>query len=220
MDYAGNYHAEAVRDPTVGAQADVYRTTRRSYDDGTQNNSADVGKLSDVERARFKELGSGLREIVEPEVWANAGQKERESMLFESHNYIIDQLQLPDGLSLHFNDDWTAASGDYGEYDAEARDVVVGTWLIHEAHPSEAIATMVHEAYHDYQERVIDGTLEHPYDYGKRSEWTLASENYPDISDLSNAEDFDEYANNPLEIDASAIEAPTIVGYMKGDIHV
>lgn len=160
--------------------------------------------LSEHEAARLEALGRGVADLVQPLAWADSTPIERAEMLQGAHDYAARGLGIESPQLLSYAEDFSP-NRDFGTFNPETRQVVLGSWLLDRSDPSAAVETVAHETYHDFQQRVVDGELPHE----REEAWRSGSEAY------GNFDDFDDYMANPLERDAYAVEAPFMHGYRR-----
>ena len=153
----------------------------------------------------LNELGQNLRSDVDPNAWANAGQAERASMLANANDTIREAYGLPPG-EVHYSSD--LPDGVTGEYNPDTGRVTLNSSLFNESNAEEAIQTLAHENFHDYQQRAIDGDVTEPYAESRREAWSSGQADY-------DSEDYTAYMANPLEADAFAAEKAVFSGYRR-----
>lgn len=154
----------------------------------------------------LKGLGEDLNKIVNPVDWENADINSRLKMLDNAHNRIREEYELPQhDVSYPADID----SDIYGLYDLATGDIMVNSRVLKMADPSEAIKTLAHENFHDYQQQVMDRHLADPYAQSRVDDWIKGAVDY-------DPDDFTAYMQNPLEADAYAVEEEVYNGYRGG----
>ena len=155
-------------------------------------------------REDLNQLGQDLKSDVDPDAWAKADQDDRAAMLSDANDRIRETYGLPPG-DVNYAD---LGPRDLGQFDPNTGDITLHTSLLDDPSPDEAINTLSHENYHDYQQHAIDGNAIDPYGGSRAEEWRAGQENY-------DPEDQVAYMNNIMEIDAFAVERPIIDGYRR-----
>jgi len=156
-------------------------------------------------RDDLDELGQRLRGDANPHAWANADRAERVSMLAKANDTIRETYGLPGG-GVSYPSDFP--EGFDGLFDPLTGEVAMNPERLDDSSPEEALLTLAHEDFHDYQERAIDGTIAEPYAESRRAAWRYGSENY-------NTKSYSAYRTNPLEADAFAVEEAVFRGYRR-----
>lgn len=178
-------------------------TSRYGKDLDESSDPADAkSNLESDEQQRLEQIGAGVADIVRPDSWAVADSAERMQMLERAHQYVAAEYGLTDSPPLSYSPDLEPGT-ESGEFDPDSREIILGDWLLTAEEPFDAVETIGHENYHDFQGRVIDGELSHP----AAADWSKAAAEYGDFVD------FEDYASNRLESDAFAAEAPFMSGY-------
>ena len=176
---------------------------------GTDRTAWDpAGESSDLPSSMqedLNQLGEDLRSDVDPDAWAKADQDDRAAMLADANDKIRDTYGLqPSGVN--YSSD--LPEGVTGQYDPGTGDITLNSSLLEDQSPDEAIKTLSHENFHDYQQEAIDGNGADPYAESRVDAWTAGQAGY-------DAEDFTAYMANPLEADAFAAERAVFEGYQR-----
>src|SRR5205085_2425206 len=58
-----------------------------------------------------------------------------------------------------------------GQFDPETGGINVNSRLLESSDPGEAVKTLAHENFHDYQQRAMDGHLGDPYAQSRVGDW-------------------------------------------------
>ena len=153
----------------------------------------------------LNQLGQDLRNDVDPDAWANADQGDRAAMLANANNTIRESYGLPAGEISYSSD---LPEGTTGQYDPNTGDITLNSSLLNDSSPDEAIKTLSHENFHDYQQQAIDGNATDPYAKARTDAWSAGQAGY-------DSEDFTAYMANPLEADAFAAERAVFDGYRR-----
>ncbi|HXL16392.1 MAG TPA: hypothetical protein VN961_02600, partial [Streptosporangiaceae bacterium] len=174
----------------------------------TWEGTPDSSELPQSMKEDLGELGKDLNEIVDPVDWANADIDGRKEMLDAANDRIREEYGLPQ-RDLSYRSDMQP--NEYGGYDPNTGDIELNTRLVLEnPDPEEAIKTLAHENFHDYQQQALDGAPGDPYAHSRLNDWIEGDANY----DPNDWESYSEsYWNNPLEIDARAVEREVYMGY-------
>jgi len=151
-------------------------------------------------------LGKDLGEIADPGDWAKADIDTRREMLDTANDRIREEYRLPERDVSYRSD---MGPDVCGEYNPRTGDISINSSLLEADHPEEAIKTLAHENFHDYQQQAIDGHLADPYAQSRVNDWIEGDANY-------DSNDFTAYMNNPLEADAYAVEEEVYRGYKGG----
>jgi hypothetical protein len=199
-------------DPDVGSSGDL--PGESGPDDGSPQQAQDrrswepTGDSSDLPASMQEDLGQlgqDLRSDVDPDAWEGADQDARAEMLSDANNTIRETYGLPPG---EVNYSSELPDGTTGQYDPDTGDVTLNSSLLEDQNPDEAINTLSHENFHDYQQQAIDGEATDPYAESRVDAWTEGQANY-------DSEDFTAYMENPLEADAFAAERAVFDGYRR-----
>ena len=153
----------------------------------------------------LKQLGQDLRSDVNPDAWANADQGDRAAMLANANDTIRETYGLPPAEISYSSD---LPEGTTGQYDPNTGDITLNSSLLNDSSPDEAIKTLSHENFHDYQQQAIDGNATDPYADSRTDAWSAGQAGY-------DSEDFTAYMANPLEADAFAAERAVFDGYRR-----
>ncbi len=169
----------------------------------TWEGNPDSSELPQSMKEDLRELGKNLNEIVDPVDWANADIDSRKEMLDAANDRIRQEYGLPQ-RDVNYRSDLDP--DDFGGYDPNTGDIEVNSRVLEDSDPEEAIKTLAHESFHDYQQQAIDGYPGDPYAQARASDWKEAGDNY-------DPDDAREYWTNQLEIDARAVEEEVYMGY-------
>jgi hypothetical protein len=198
---------DSLRPGEVPESTDTARS-RLKYDSSDLDASGPDGSaIGPIEQQQLRDVGAELADVVPPEVWARSSVEQRAQLVNNAFDHLQDHYRLPPGATMQFVDH---LGQDYGEYDPGTRTVELSDWMLSKDNPSDAISTVSHEVYHDYQQNVMAGTVEGPVDSDKRSAWIDADRHY------GNFNDFAEYLDNQIESDAFAVEEFVMAGYWNG----
>ena len=154
----------------------------------------------------LRELGQDLHGIVDPVDWTNADTDTRKDMLDAANDRIREEYGLPGG-DVNYRSD--LGEGVFGEYDPATGNISLNSSLLEDSNTDEAIKTLAHENFHDYQQQAIDGNSSDPYAQSRVGDWSQGQSNY-------DSNDFTAYMLNPLEADSFAVEQAVFRGY-RGD---
>jgi hypothetical protein len=150
-------------------------------------------------------LGQDLRTDVDLNAWTDASRDDRMAVLADANNRIRETY----GLSAkEVNYSSQLPEGVTGQFEPATGEVTLSSSLLDESSPDEAVKTLAHENFHDYQQQAIDGTVTDPYAESRGDAWSSGQDNY-------DSEDFTAYMANPLEADAFAAEKAVFSGYRR-----
>jgi hypothetical protein len=167
--------------------------------------AGDDADLPPSMREDLSQLGQDLKSDVDPDAWAKGDQEDRAAMLADANDRIRETYGLPPG-EVNYSSD--LPEGCTGQYNPGTGDITLNSSLLEDQNPDEAIQTLSHENFHDYQQQAIDGNAADPYAESRADAWTAGQDGY-------DAEDFTAYMANPLEADAFAAERAVIDGYRR-----
>jgi hypothetical protein len=167
-------------------------------------NARDSSDLPGSMQEDLRQLGQDLRSDVDPDVWAGADRDDRAAMVADANDRIRETYGLPPG-EVDYSE---LPEGTTGQYDPGTGDVTLNSSLLDDPNPDEAISTLSHENFHDYQQQAIDGNATDPYAESRVGAWSAGQDGY-------DSEDFTTYMANPLEADAFAAEQTVIDGYRR-----
>jgi hypothetical protein len=179
-------------------------------DDAAESRTAweavgDGSELPPSMREDFNQLGQDLRSDVDPDAWANADQDGRTAMLADANDRIRETYGLPPG---DVNYSSQLPEGVTGKYSPSTGDITLDSSLLDDASPDEAINTLSHENFHDYQQQAINGNATDQYAQSRVDAWSAGQAGY-------DPQDFTAYMANPLEADAFAAERAVFDGYRR-----
>lgn len=183
---------------------------RQTWDGGTEGADLPPSMKEDLQG-----LGNDLREIVDPAAWEKADLDGREDMLNAANDRIREEYGLPQqDVSYRSVADDPHLAGVAGSFDPDTGEIVINRSQLADSDPGEALKTLAHENFHDYQERAQVGDSSDPFGQSRAQEWREADANYPDPKDYGSRREYlIDYLNNPLERDARAVENEVYSGY-------
>jgi hypothetical protein len=198
--------ADTRPDAVAEAPASPADTSDAVRDRKTWEVNPDGSDLPSSMKEDLQGLGKDLGEIAGPDDWAKADIDTRREMLDSANDRIREEYGLPQ-RDVSYRSDMDPDV--YGEYDPRTGDIGVNSSLLEADHPEEAIKTLAHENFHDYQQQAIDGHPADPYAQSRVGDWIEGDANY-------DSNDFTAYMNNPLEADAYAVEEEVYRRYKEG----
>jgi hypothetical protein len=204
--------------PVEGDPSDASLTADDSTDPVRQRQTwegeADGADLPPSMKEDLRGLGNDLGEIVDPDKWA-ADPDGRKDMLNAANDRIREEYGLPQqDASYRSVEEDPDLAGSAGYFDPNNGEVVLNSNLLDLPDPQEALKTLAHENFHDYQDRAVDGNSNDPFAQSREQEWREGGDNYPDPDDYDDYDDYvSDYQNNPLERDAVAVENEVYAGY-------
>ena len=167
--------------------------------------AAEGPDLPDSMQADLQQLGRELRNDVDPDAWADANPDDRATMLADANDRIRETYGLPPGEVSYSAE---LPEGVTGQYSPDTGDITLSSSLLDDPNPDEAIKTLSHENFHDYQQQAIDGNATDPYAESRVDAWSDGQAGY-------DPEDITAYMANPLESDAFAAEQAVHDGYRR-----
>jgi hypothetical protein len=183
---------------------------RQTWEGGTEGADLPPSMKEDLQG-----LGNDLREVVDPAAWEKADLDGREDMLNAANDRIREEYGLPQqDVSYRSVADDPHLAGVAGSFDPDTGEIVINRSQLADSDPGEALKTLAHENFHDYQERAQVGDSSDPFGQSRAQEWRKADANYPDPKDYGSRREYlIDYLNNPLERDARAVENEVYSGY-------
>jgi hypothetical protein len=158
------------------------------------------------ERAFFRRLGNGLREILPPEGWRELGQDERQRRIEEAHRYLHREMGIKRLAPIIWTDDPDNEGAGYDQTSADG-DIHYPRHHLATAAPEHLVRGLCEEMRHAWQDDVHRGLTRHPLgEVGERAlehGFATYDENNP-LNDTTNR----------LELDAKERAEWCVDGYV------
>jgi hypothetical protein len=152
-------------------------------------------QLDAISKSVAQEIGRELAHSIGPDRWERMPIQERSTLCEIAYETIADRLEI--NAAAPVADSTLAKKGLDGYSDANS--VHYNAEQLVDDSPQRVLETLAHEYRHIWEVEVISGNLEHPLGAAGR-EWL--QEGWSRYN--ADANDFDDYAWNPLELDAES----------------
>jgi hypothetical protein len=175
---------------------------------------AERGELTQTLNSRLRRLRAKLEEIygLKPEQWRELNLEQRTEVLQNAHNAVAATYRFkPCPVEIV-----PLSPKRFGEFSEETGIIKINRRLVAGNNNIQSLQTLLHESRHAYQWHFLQ-PVRRGFGWLSEADWTLAQEWSDNFDDYKTAEQnsFQEYSNQPIEVDARSF-AETVIKLLFG----